>query len=309
MLQLTPQTKIVIVSHGSVIESSLRAHFFARGYMGVMPVGSFDPLNGVMTAAFFEREKPDVVILGSVRSGGIAENQAHPAELIRENLLAQAHVIDAAYRSGVKKLLFLGASCMYPKEAAQPIKEEYFLQGPMEPTSLPYAAAKAAGVVMCQAYRREYGFNAIAAVPATVYSLQAGHESGQEHVLGALIGKFDTAVREKWASVELLGTGNPKREFIFGDDLAAACVCLLEKYDGESPVNIGTGEEIAVRDLADMVAAAAGFTGKITWDLSKPDGAMFKLLDSARLKSLGWDAQVSLKEGIRRVFEARRSGT
>ena len=305
-MQLTPETKIVIIGHGDVVESSLRAYLFAQGYTGVMPVGSFDPLQAMGTAAFFERERPDVVILGSVRSGGIAENQAHPAELIRENLLAEANVIDAAYRYGVKKLLFLAASCIYPKAAPQPIKEEYFLQAPMELTSLAYAMAKAAGVVMCQMYRREYGFNAIVAVPATVYSLRVGQEAVQEHVLGALVSKFDLAVKEGWPSVELLGSGTPKREFIFGDDLAAACVCLLQKYDGDMMVNIGTGEEILVRDLANIVAQSAGFKGEITWDTAQPDGAMRKLLDSARLHALGWASQVDLTEGVRRIFEARR---
>jgi GDP-L-fucose synthase len=307
-MQITPETKIVIVGHGDVIEASLRAHFAARGFKGVVSVGAFSPLDAVNTRSFFERETPDVVILGSVRSGGIGVNQAQPAEFIHDNLLSEVNVIDAAYRYGVKKLLFLAASCVYPKDCPQPMKEEYFLTGPMEPTSLAYSSAKAAGVVMCQSYRRQYGFNAIAAVPATVYG---AHASAAEdirlaHVLGAFVAKFSRAVKEGQDIVELWGTGEARREFIFGEDLAAACEFLLENYDAEALINMGTGEDIAIKDLAGIVKEVSGFKGNIVWDAAKPDGAMRKLLDSSRLLSMGWRPKVSLEEGIKRTFEAIR---
>jgi GDP-L-fucose synthase len=303
-MKLTPQTKIVIVGNGDVTEVSLRRYFTANGYLQVYPDKVFDPLCHVSTQDFFERERPDIVILTSVRSGGIGVNQEKPAEFIHDNLLAQMNVIDTAYRTGVKKLLYLAASCVYPKECQQPIREEYFLTGAMEPSSLAYATAKAAGVVMCQAYHRQYGFNAIVAVPATVYG-PGGHENIEEaHVLGALIGKFARAVREGETSVGLWGTGAPKREFIFGNDLAAACVFLIEEYDDEDLINIGRSEEISIKDLARIVADAAGFKGEIVWDASKPDGAMRKLLDTSRLRSMGWMAKMPLREGVVKTFEA-----
>lgn len=306
-MQITPQTKIVIVGHGDVIEASLRAYFSGRG--AVISVGAFNPLETAGTRLFFERERPDIVILASVRSGGIAINQAQPAEFIHDNILSEVNVIDAAYRAGVKKLLFLAASCIYPKDCPQPMKEEYFLTGPMELTSLPYSTAKAAGIVMCQAYRQQYGFNAIAAVPATVYGASAsmGEDVRMAHVLGALVGKFYHAVHQGEGAVELWGTGEARREFIFGDDLAAACAFLLEKYDGDLPVNIGTGEDIAIKDLAGIVRDVSGFSGQIVWNRSKPDGAMQKLLDSSRLSAMGWKPKVGLMEGITRTFGAMRS--
>jgi GDP-L-fucose synthase len=307
-MKITPQTKIVIVGHGDVVESSLRAYFAAREYTGVVSVGAFSPLEAASTRAFFEREKPEVVILGSVRSGGIGVNQAQPAEFIHDNLLSEVNVIDAAYRFGVKKLLFLAASCIYPRDCAQPMKEEYFLTGPMEPTSLAYSAAKAAGVVMCQAYRRQYGLNAIVAVPATVYGANAseGEDVRLAHVLGALVAKFSRAVKERQGSIELWGTGTTRREFIFGEDLAAACEFLLENYDAEALINVGTGEDIEIKELAATIKEASGFNGQVVWDASKPDGAMKKILDSSTLLSMGWKPKVSLEEGIRRTFEAIR---
>lgn len=307
-MEITPQTKIVIVGHGDVMEASLRAHFAACGYKGVVSVGAFDPLNAAGSKAFFERETPDVVILGSVRSGGIVVNQSQPAEFIHDNLLSQVNVIDAAYRSGVKKLLFLASSCVYPKGCPQPMKEEYFLTAPMEPTSLAYSTAKAAGVVMCQAYRRQYGFNAIVAVPATVYgvNVSASEEIRLAHVLDALIGKFSRAVRDKHKTVDLWGTGDVRREFIFSEDFGAACEFLIRNYDEEEIINMGTGEDITIRDLADMIKEISGFNGQVVWDRLKPDGTMRKLLDSSRLLSMGWAPKVSLMQGICRTFEAIR---
>jgi GDP-L-fucose synthase len=307
-MKITPQTKILVVGHGDVMEASLRAHFAAQGYEGVISVGAFNPLDAAGTRAFFEREKPEVVILGSVRSGGIEINRAQPAEFIYENLLSEVNVIDAAYRAGVEKLLFLGASCVYPKDCPQPMKEEYFLTAPMEPTSLPYSAAKAAGVVMCQSYRRQYGFNAIVAVPATVYGANGsmGEDARMAHVLGACVTKFSRAVKEKQQTVTLWGTGEARREFIFGEDFAAACVFLLENYDGEEILNIGTGEDVTIKALAVIIKDISGFKGEVVWDASKPDGAMRKLLDSSKLLSMGWKPKVSLTEGIRRTFEAVR---
>jgi GDP-L-fucose synthase len=303
-MPLDTKTKIVVVGHGDVMEAALRRYFTGQGFTRLVAVGAFNPLSAVNTLSFFERESPEMVILTSLRSGGIGINQAQPAQFIHENLLSQVNVIDAAYRTGVKKLLFVAASCIYPKDADVPIKEESFLTQPMETTSLPYSMAKAAGVVMCQAYRRQYGFNAIVAVPSTVYGPGTGTDVREEHVLGALIHKFTRARNTGEKAVELWGSGAPLREFLFADDFAAACHFLLEHYEDEAMINVPGGEAVSIEALAGMIKDAVGFKGGIDWDRSRSDGAMRKVLDGSRLKAMGWSPQTGLLEGIRRTCAA-----
>lgn len=291
---------VLIVGQGDVTEWSLCGVFRREGFASVISSSelSLPVLEKASLQSFFESVRPAYVVLASVRSGGIGANLSYPAEFIYENIVAQCNVIHLSHLYGVKKLLYLAASCVYPKECPQPIKEECFLSGVMEPTSLPYSAAKASGVVMCQAYRQQYGFPAIAAVPATVYGPGPGHDLEDAHVMGALIGKFQRALKEGAAQVELWGSGEPRREFLYGEDLAEACLFLLERYGSDQLINIGTGSDVAVRELADIVQKAVGFKGKVVWDRSRPDGARQKLLDSSRILALGWRPRVSLEEGI-----------
>ena len=295
----------LIVGHGDVIETSLCDHLRRHGFQTVLSSTALrlDVLDRAAVDRFFDAEKPAYVILTSVRSGGIGANQAYPAEFIFENLQAQNNIIDLSFRRGVKKLLFLAASCVYPKDCPQPMKEEHFLTGPMEKTSEPYSMAKAAGIIMCQAYRKQYGFPAIVAVPATVYGPGDDENPKDAHVLGAMVMKFKEALRSGADQVEFWGSGRPRREFIFGDDLASACLFLLEKYDTAELVNIGAGEDVEVKELALLIKAASGFKGEVRWDASKPDGALRKLLDNSKISSLGWRAKTSLSDGIKSLLK------
>lgn len=293
------KNSVLIVGHRDCIEAGLWDYFTAAGFRTVSSVRvGLDVLNRSAVEAFFAKEKPSYVILSSVRSGGIGVNQARPAEFIFENIQAQTNVIDVAYRTGVIKLLYLAASCIYPKDCPQPMKEEYFQTGRMELTSEPYSMAKAAGVVMCGAYRRQYGFPVIVGVPATVYGPGGDEDPKEAHVLGSMMAKFQEAVRSKSPEVVFWGTGRPRREFLYSADLADACHFLLEAYDQPDLVNIGVGDDMAVLELAELIKAACGFGGKIVWDTSKPDGAARKWLDPARLTQLGWKPATTLGEGI-----------
>jgi GDP-L-fucose synthase len=294
-----------IVGHADSIEAGLWDYFTAAGFRTVSTVrAGVDARDRAAMNRFWAEARPQWVIVTSVRSGGIGANQQFPAEFIDDNLQAQGNAIDAAYRNGVRKLLYLAASCVYPKDCPQPMKEEYFQTGPMEPTSAPYSMAKAAGVLMCQAYRRQYGFPAIVGVPATVYG-PGGHEDPKDaHVLGSMAVKFCEAVRRKQERITFWGTGAPRREFIHARDLASSCHFLLENYDSAGMINIGTGSDVAIRDLADMIRTACGFTGQVEWDTSKPDGALRKLLDSSRLRALGWRPAADLPEGISAVVRS-----
>jgi GDP-L-fucose synthase len=251
---------------------------------------------------FFDDSRPQAVIMAAARVGGIHANNSHPAGFLRDNLLIQDNVIDAAYRSGVEKFVFLGSSCIYPKMAPQPIKEDYLLTGPLEPTNEWYAIAKIAGIKMCQAYRREYGFNAISLMPTNLYGPGDNFDLQSSHVLPALIRKFHEAKRRNDQSVEIWGTGTPRREFLHVDDLADAVLYLLQNYDEEPIVNIGWGEDLTIRELAETVMSAIGYSGALTFDHSKPDGTPRKLLDVSRLQSLGWRPRISLRAGIEGTY-------
>jgi GDP-L-fucose synthase len=251
---------------------------------------------------FFAAERPEAVIMAAARVGGIYANNSRPALFIRDNLLIQDNVIDSAHRHGVAKFVFLGSSCIYPKLAPQPLKEEYLLTGPLEPTNEWYAIAKIAGVKMCQAYRREFGFNAISLMPTNLYGPGDNFDLQNSHVLPALIRRIHEAKVRGDESVTVWGTGTPRREFLHVDDLANAVLYLLHAYDAESIVNIGWGQDVTVRELAEIVVSVVGYSGRLIFDASKPDGTPRKLLDVSRLTDLGWRARIPLKVGIEQTY-------
>jgi GDP-L-fucose synthase len=285
---------------GSAVVRSLKSH----GFLNVIARSrqELDLTEQSAVRKFFDEARPQAVIMAAARVGGIHANNSHPAGFLRDNLLIQDNLIDAAYRSGVEKFVFLGSSCIYPKMAPQPIKEDYLLTGPLEPTNEWYAIAKIAGIKMCQAYRREYGFNAISLMPTNLYGPGDNFDLRSSHVLPALMRKFHEAKRENLESVEIWGTGTPRREFLHVDDLAEAVLYLLQNYDEEAIVNIGWGEDLTIRDLAQTIMSAIGYTGALTFDHSKPDGTPRKLLDVARLNSLGWRPRIPLQAGIESTY-------
>jgi len=269
-----------------------------------------DLLDGAAVQKFYAREKPEYVIDPAGKVGGILANDQHPAEFLFQNLQIQNNVIHGAYQAGVRKLLFLGSSCIYPRLAPQPLKEEYLLSGPLEPTNQWYAVAKIAGIKMCQAYRRQYGCDFISAMPTNSYGPNDNYDLQNSHVLPALIRKFHEAKVAKAATVTCWGTGSPLREFVHADDIARACVFLLENYSEEQFINVGSAREVTIRELTETVKRIVGFEGEIVWDTTKPDGMPRKLMDSSRLFALGWRPQVDLETGIRLAYEdfVRRFG-
>jgi len=299
-------SRIFIVGHNDSVENSLRRYFQAQGFRHVISntYDAIDVLNGSSVAGFFKKFKPTHVFLGSLRSGGIAANQKFPAEFIYENIQSQNLVIEAARLGRVQKLLYFSSSCVYPKEAKQPIKEASLLTGCVEPTSESYALAKIAGTRMCQAYKAQYGFKAIVAVPATLYGPGSDTDIGSAHVLGALIAKFHKAKCEGKSEVIVWGSGRPRREFLYVDDFVDASLFLMEHYDGADPVNVGSGHDVTIRQLALMVKEISACKAKIIFDTSKPDGALRKLMDNTRMRKLGWKPKVSLEEGIEKTYQA-----
>ncbi len=259
-------------------------------------------LDAAEVRRFYAQEKPAYVFVAAARVGGIAANSSLPAQFIYENLQVQNNLIHGAHEAGVRKLLFLGSSCIYPKLAPQPLKEEYLLQGPLEPTNEWYAIAKIAGIKLCQAYRRQYGCDFISVMPTNLFGPNDNYNLETSHVLPALIRKFHEAKAARAASVTCWGTGQPRRELLYVDDLARACVFLMEHYSGEQIVNIGYGTDLTIKELAELVSRVVGFSGQIVWDTSKPDGTPRKWLDSSRLFALGWKPQVDLEAGIRLAY-------
>lgn len=252
---------------------------------------------------FFSEEKPKLVFLAAAKVGGIVANNTYPGDFIRDNLAIQTNVIHSAWKHGVKKLVFLGSSCIYPRDCAQPIREEYLLTGPLEPTNEPYAIAKIAGLEMCQAYRRQYGFDAICAMPTNLYGPGDYFHPENSHVLPALIQRFHEAKQADRAEVTIWGSGKPQREFLHVDDLADALVFLAGSYSDADIINVGSGEEVTIADLADIVRDVVGFQGDLTYDRSKPDGTPRKLLDTSRLSALGWHTQIRLRDGITEAYQ------
>jgi len=303
-VQLTPSSRIYVAGHRGLVGSAIVRNLLQRGCNGLVlrTHAELDLTSQADVRRFFETERPEAVIMAAARVGGIHANNSQPALFIRDNLLIQDNVIDAAHRAGVAKLVFLGSSCIYPKLAPQPIKEDYLLTGPLEPTNEWYAIAKIAGVKMCQAYRREFGFNAISLMPTNLYGPGDNFDLQNSHVLPALIRRFHEAKLSGDASLTVWGTGTPRREFLHVDDLADAVLYLLQFYDGEPIVNIGWGEDVTIRELAEMIMSVVGYRGRIIFDASKPDGTPRKLLDVSRLKDLGWQAKIRLVDGIHRTY-------
>lgn len=303
-MKLTRDSRIYVAGHrglvGSAVVRSLKSYGF--GNLIVRSHTELDLTEQGAVRKFFDEARPQAVIMAAARVGGIHANNSHPAGFLRDNLLIQDNVIDAAYKSGVEKFLFLGSSCIYPKLAPQPIKEDYLLTGPLEPTNEWYAIAKIAGIKMCQAYRREFGFNAISVMPTNLYGPGDNFDLQSSHVLPALIRKFHEAKSRNDKTVEIWGTGTPRREFLHVDDLADAVLYLLQNYDAEPIVNVGWGEDLTIRELAETVMSAIGYSGSLTFDHSKPDGTPRKLLDVSRLHSLGWRPRISLQTGIESTY-------
>lgn len=298
-------SKILIVGHNDIIEKSLTRYFKENSYANVFSSSELG-LNPTIQSSvyqFFQEHRPEYVFLGSTKSGGIEANINYAADFIYDNLESQNNVIYSSWKFGVKKLLYFASSCIYPKECAQPMKEECLLTGPIEETSAPYAAAKIAGVMMCQAYRKQHGFNAIVAVPATIYGPESDVDLDKAHVFGALLAKFSEAVKNDDSEVEVWGSGNPRREFLHVDDFIDACLTLMDRHESEKIVNIGYGSDVTIKELAELIAQATGFKGTINYDSSKPDGVQRKLLDNSRIAKYGWKTKVSLKQGIEQTCQ------
>jgi GDP-L-fucose synthase len=300
------QSKIYVAGHRGMVGSTLCRLLESRGFEHIITRTSkeLDLRNQHAVHDFFGYEKPDYVFLAAAKVGGIHANNTYRAEFLYDNLMMETNIIHAARIHRVHKLLFLGSSCIYPKMAEQPLKEEYLLNGYLEATNEPYAIAKIAGIKLCEAYRAQYGSNFISIMPTNLYGYGDNYDLQNSHVLPALLRKFHEAKENKAPSVEVWGSGTPKREFLFADDLAEACVYLMENYDGVDIVNIGTGEDISIKELAEEIKALTGFAGEIIWNSSRPDGTPRKLLDVSRLHGLGWKHRTSLKEGLEKTYAA-----
>lgn len=297
-------SKIYVAGHRGLVGSAIVRMLSEKGYNNLVYRTSkeLDLRDNKAVDSFFAEEKPEFVFLAAAKVGGIVANNEYPADFIRDNLLIQTNIIDASYRNNVEKLLFLGSTCIYPKMAPQPLKEEYLLTGLLEPTNEPYAIAKIAGIKMCESYNRQYGTQYISVMPTNLYGENDNFDLHTSHVLPALIRKFHEAKENNAPSVEVWGTGSPKREFLYADDLADASIYLMNNYAGNEIVNIGVGEDIAIKELAGKVKEVVGFTGEIKFDTSKPDGTPRKLVDVTKLNSLGWKASISLDEGLKRAY-------
>lgn len=298
------RARIYVAGHQGLVGSAILRQLRAQGYQNVIiiPREELDLLEQEAVYRLFAREKPEYVFLAAARVGGIEANRSFPAQFIRENLLIQSHIIDAAYNNGVRKLLFLGSSCIYPALAPQPLKEEYLLNGSLEETNEAYAIAKIAGIKMCQAYNRQYGCNYISVMPTNLYGPGDNFDLNTSHVLPALIRKFHEAKIRQDKEVVVWGSGKPRREFLHVDDLASACIFLMQNYDQPEIINIGTGKDISIANLASLVKNIVGYEGKIVYDHSKPDGTPRKLLDTSKLKALGWQPQITLRQGIESTY-------
>jgi len=297
--------KIYVAGHRGMVGSAIVRKLEREGFTNIITRGSkeLDLRNQQAVADFFASEKPDYVFLAAAKVGGIIANNTYRGEFLYDNLMIQNNIIHNSYLNGVKKLMFLGSSCIYPKLAPQPLKEDYLLTGPLEQTNEPYAIAKIAGIKMCDAYRDQYGCNFVSVMPTNLYGYNDNYHPENSHVLPALIRKFHEAKEQGKDKVVIWGTGSPMREFLFADDLADACFYLMENYNEPGLVNIGTGEDVTIKDLALIVKEVVGFEGELEFDTSKPDGTPRKLMDVSKLHSFGWKHKVELKEGIALAYE------
>lgn len=298
-------SKIYIAGHKGMVGSALLRKLQQQGYSNFVlrTSGELDLRNQGAVAQFFAEERPEYVFLAAAKVGGIVANNTYRAEFLYENLMIESNVIHQAYVHGVQKLMFLGSSCIYPKLAPQPLKEEYLLTGPLEYTNEPYAIAKIAGIKMCDAYRDQYGCNFISVMPTNLFGPNDNYDLTSSHVLPALLRKFHEAKEKGDNAVVVWGSGTPRREFLHADDLADACVFLMQTYNEAGLVNIGVGEDISIKELAFLIKDITGFEGSVVFDTSKPDGTPRKLMDVSKLHSLGWKASITLKEGIEKVYQ------
>ena len=301
--------KIYVAGHRGMVGSAIIRKLKEEGFENIIfrTSSELDLRNQQAVSDFFQKEKPDYVFLAAAKVGGILANNTYRAEFLYDNLMIQSNIIDSAHKAGVTKLMFLGSSCIYPKLAPQPLKEEYLLTGELEPTNEPYAIAKIAGIKMCDAYRAQYGSNFISVMPTNLYGPNDNYDLEKSHVLPALIRKFHEAKKNKVPHVMMWGTGTPKREFLHVDDLAAACFYLMQTYNEPGLVNIGTGEDIAIKDLALTIKNIVGYEGEIKHDLGKPDGTPRKLMNVDKLSNAGWTASIPLKEGIEMVYDGLKT--
>lgn len=299
-------SKIYIAGHRGLVGSAILRALQSKGYRNLVlrTSAELDLRNREEVLHLFEQEEIDYVFLAAAKVGGIVANNDYPADFIRDNLFIQCNVIDSAYQFNVKKLLFLGSTCIYPKFAPQPLKEEYLLTGELEPTNEPYAIAKIAGIKMCQSYNRQYGSKFISVMPTNMYGPHDNFDLKTSHVLPALIRKFHEAKENNASSVEIWGSGTPRREFLHSDDLAEACLYLMKHYDDSEIINVGVGHDISIKELAERIQSVVGYTGEIVFNHSIPDGTPRKLVDVTKIHNLGWKAQISLEEGLRSVYEA-----
>ena len=302
---MNKNSKIYIAGHRGMVGSAICRLLESRGFENLITRTSkeLDLRNQHAVHDFFGFEKPDYLFLAAAKVGGIHANNTYRAEFLYDNLMMETNIIHAARIHRVTKLMFLGSSCIYPKMADQPLKEEYLLNGYLEATNEPYAIAKIAGIKLCEAYRAQYGSNFISVMPTNLYGYGDNYDLQNSHVLPALLRKFHEAKENNASSVEVWGSGTPKREFLFADDLADACVHLMQNYDGTDIVNIGTGEDISIKELAETIKALTGFEGEIVWNTTQPDGTPRKLLDVSRLHSLGWKHSTSLQEGLQKTYK------
>jgi GDP-L-fucose synthase len=298
-------SKIYVAGHRGLAGSAIVRKLEAEGFDNLLlrTSSDLDLRNQQAVTAFFETEKPEYVFMAAAKVGGINANNIYPADFIYDNLCIQNNVIHQSYENGVTKLLFLGSSCIYPRNSAQPIKEEYLLSGYLEPTNDAYAIAKIAGIKMCQSYHKQYGCNFISAMPTNLYGPGDNYDLKNSHVLPALLRKFHEAKLSNSSSVTVWGTGKPRREFLHVDDLASACVFLMENYDEPEIVNIGVGKDISIGEMANMIKEISGYKGEIVFDTSMPDGTFRKLLDINKIHELGWKAEIGFEEGVRRTYQ------
>jgi GDP-L-fucose synthase len=299
------QARIYVAGHRGMVGSAIVRKLQAEGYENIITRTSseLDLRDQRAVADFFDTEKPEFIFLAAAKVGGIMANNIYRADFLYDNLMIETNIIHSAYKTGVRKLLFLGSSCIYPKLAAQPLKEEYLLSGFLEETNEPYAIAKITGIKLCESYRSQYGCNFISAMPTNLYGPNDNYDLQGSHVLPALIRKFHEAKVNNQPSVEVWGTGSPMREFLHADDLADACFFLMEHYDDTLFVNVGTGEDITIRELAELVKETVGFEGELVWNTEKPDGTPRKLMDVSRLHALGWKHRTALKDGLEQTYQ------
>jgi len=304
---MNPTSKIYIAGHNGMVGSAILKNLKSKGFTNFVLKNSseLDLRDTEKVKSFFEKEKPEYVFLAAAKVGGIVANNTYRAEFLYENLMIQNNVIHQAHLNDVKKLMFLGSSCIYPKLAPQPLKEDYLLTGELESTNEPYAIAKIAGIKMCDAYRSQYGSNFISVMPTNLYGENDNYDLNNSHVLPAMLRKFHEAKVNGSTEVTLWGTGAPMREFLNSTDMGDACVFLMENYNEPGLINIGTGKDLTIKDLAEKIKGITGFEGKIVWDTSKPDGTPRKLMDVTKLTNLGWKYKIELEDGIKKVYEQK----